>query len=180
MPSGALWQGWIPRSQNDFGDGGAFPEIHVAQYPMGMGHKDNKQTSSVVPLSIGADGKVPAARLQALRRRPESPRLRQVKYDAIINQHRDKDVTVYSTPADLLAKRDAREEYAKPDEEEERRTAIRTQEALEKIVGVKIAAGQPNSTKACRPPLPLRRTSDDRMPPLLSGRCAYVLLGDGR
>ncbi len=57
-PWAAFLQGWIPRSQNDFGDGGAFPEIHVAQYPMGMGHKDNKQTSSVVPLSIGADGKV--------------------------------------------------------------------------------------------------------------------------
>jgi hypothetical protein len=83
-----------------------------------------------------------------------------VKYDAIINQHRDKDVTVYSTPADLLAKRDAREEYAKPDEEEERRTAIRTQEALEKIVGVKIAAGQPNSTKAWPPATPV--TADER------------------
>jgi SNW domain-containing protein 1 len=23
----------------DFGDGGAFPEIHVAQYPKGMGKK---------------------------------------------------------------------------------------------------------------------------------------------
>jgi len=24
-------RGWIPRSVDDFGDGGAFPEIHVAQ-----------------------------------------------------------------------------------------------------------------------------------------------------
>lgn len=28
-------KGWIPRTENDFGDGGAFPEIHVAQYPLG-------------------------------------------------------------------------------------------------------------------------------------------------
>ena len=26
---------WIPRTEADFGDGGAFPEIHVAQYPLG-------------------------------------------------------------------------------------------------------------------------------------------------
>ena len=28
-------RGWIPRHEADFGDGGAFPEIHVAQYPLG-------------------------------------------------------------------------------------------------------------------------------------------------
>ena len=26
-------KGWIPRTTEDFGDGGAFPEIHVAQVP---------------------------------------------------------------------------------------------------------------------------------------------------
>jgi len=30
-------RGFIPKSQEDFGDGGAFPEISVAQYPRGMG-----------------------------------------------------------------------------------------------------------------------------------------------
>jgi SNW domain-containing protein 1 len=28
-------RGWIPRNEADFGDGGAFPEIHVAQHPLG-------------------------------------------------------------------------------------------------------------------------------------------------
>lgn len=28
-------KGWIPRAEADFGDGGAFPEITVAQYPLG-------------------------------------------------------------------------------------------------------------------------------------------------
>ena len=32
-------KGWIPRSLEDYGDGGAFPEIHVAQYPLNMGKK---------------------------------------------------------------------------------------------------------------------------------------------
>ena len=32
-------KGWIPRSLDDYGDGGAFPEIHIAQYPLNMGKK---------------------------------------------------------------------------------------------------------------------------------------------
>lgn len=30
-------RGWVPRNFTDYGDGGAFPEIHVAQYPLDMG-----------------------------------------------------------------------------------------------------------------------------------------------
>jgi len=46
-------QGFVPRAPEDFGDGGAFPEIHVAQYPLDMGRKkkvrwcaDNTNSSS--------------------------------------------------------------------------------------------------------------------------------------
>lgn len=28
-------KGWVPRTEADFGDGGAFPEITVVQYPLG-------------------------------------------------------------------------------------------------------------------------------------------------
>lgn len=38
-----LRQGFIPRVREDFGDGGAFPEIHVAQYPLDMGRKDKAE-----------------------------------------------------------------------------------------------------------------------------------------
>jgi len=31
--------GWIPRTLDDYGDGGAFPEINIAQYPLEMGKK---------------------------------------------------------------------------------------------------------------------------------------------
>jgi SNW domain-containing protein 1 len=31
--------GWKPRKPEDYGDGGAFPEIHIAQYPRDMGRK---------------------------------------------------------------------------------------------------------------------------------------------
>jgi hypothetical protein len=29
--------GWIPRTLDDFGDGGAFPEINIVQYPLELG-----------------------------------------------------------------------------------------------------------------------------------------------
>ena len=44
-------QRFIPRNQEDFGDGGAFPEIHIMQYPLDMGRKD-KVWRGVVVLTI--------------------------------------------------------------------------------------------------------------------------------
>lgn len=39
-----------------FGDGGAFPEIHLAQYPSNMGYIKN-QTSNAIQLQVDADEK---------------------------------------------------------------------------------------------------------------------------
>ncbi|CAB1339859.1 unnamed protein product [Coregonus sp. 'balchen'] len=41
---------WVPRSLEDFGDGGAFPEIHVAQFPLEMGRK--KKTSNALAVQV--------------------------------------------------------------------------------------------------------------------------------
>ena len=40
--------GWIPRTLDDYGDGGSFPEIHIAQYPLDMGKQ-----KSVLPFEVG-------------------------------------------------------------------------------------------------------------------------------
>ena len=40
----------------DFCDGGAYPEIHVAQYPLGMGQ--TKTTSNAVPVQLDSSGKI--------------------------------------------------------------------------------------------------------------------------
>lgn len=53
----------------DFGDGGAFPEIHVAQFPLEMGRK--KKTSNALAVQVDAEGKI--------------------KYDAIARQGQGKD-----------------------------------------------------------------------------------------
>lgn len=62
-------KGWVPRTQDDFGDGGAFPEIGIAQYPLAMGLK--KSTSNALAVSLDATGKI--------------------KYDAIARQGHGKD-----------------------------------------------------------------------------------------
>jgi SNW domain-containing protein 1 len=52
-------QGFVPRTADDFGDGGAFPEIHVAQYPLDLGRPNKSSScSAIVPLKVGADGEV--------------------------------------------------------------------------------------------------------------------------
>ena len=50
-------RGWTPLSDKDFGDGGAFPEVHVLQYPLGMGRKE-KGNSTAVALKVDSDGKI--------------------------------------------------------------------------------------------------------------------------
>jgi len=47
-------QGFVPRKPEDFGDGGAFPDTHVAQYPLGMGRKDIKPSSKILPATVGS------------------------------------------------------------------------------------------------------------------------------
>lgn len=39
LPSYGQRKGWQPTSQEHFGDGGAYPECHIAQYPLEMGRK---------------------------------------------------------------------------------------------------------------------------------------------
>jgi len=49
--------GWRPRSPDDYGDGGAFPEIPLAQYPLDMGRKAST-TSNALALQVDAEGRV--------------------------------------------------------------------------------------------------------------------------
>lgn len=45
----------------DFGDGGAYPELHVAQFPMGLGQQKSKggaSSSNALAKQVDADGKI--------------------------------------------------------------------------------------------------------------------------
>lgn len=122
-------RGWIPRSVEDFGDGGSFPEIHVAQYPLGMGKPNTeaeKTTSNALAVQLDAEGKI--------------------KYDVLARQGHAKDKIVYSKFTDLLPKEITNEddpELQKPDEEDIKETTEKTRQALEKLTQSKIAAAMP-------------------------------------
>lgn len=56
---------------DDFKDGGAFPEIHVAQYPLDMGRGDQQRSNKTLAVTVDGDG--------------------QVNYDSILRQGENRD-----------------------------------------------------------------------------------------
>lgn len=78
--------GFVPRKDADFGGGGAFPEIHVAQYPLGMGRPDASKGGKTLAVSIKEDG--------------------QVDYDAIVRQGANRSKIVHSDHKALVPKLD--------------------------------------------------------------------------
>ncbi|EFI28337.1 pre-mRNA-processing protein 45 [Coprinopsis cinerea okayama7 len=122
--------GWKPTSQEDFGDGGSYPECHVAQYPLGLGKKKTA-AGNTLALQVDSEGNV--------------------RYDAIAHQGQREGKVVQSQFKDLvpLAHRkdldDAARSMERPSEEEVMETAERTKAALEKLVNGKIKAAQPKN-----------------------------------
>lgn len=122
--------GFVPRKIEDFGDGGAFPEIHIAQYPLDMGRKEERKDTKILPVSVDAQGNI--------------------AFDAIVKQNENASKVVYSQHRDLVPKLgDEVGGIQKMDEEEEDKeineTTLRTKAALEKIVNVRLSAAQPKN-----------------------------------
>ncbi|KAI5324666.1 hypothetical protein L3X38_033739 [Prunus dulcis] len=125
-------QGFVPRKVEDFGDGGAFPEIHIAQYPLGMGRdKSTKLGTKILPVTVDAHGNI--------------------AYDAIVKQNENSKKIVYSQHKDIVPKILKNEEEEEDDDEEEElqkeieETTAETKAALEKIVNVRLSAAQPKN-----------------------------------
>ncbi|KAL1124649.1 hypothetical protein AAG570_001273, partial [Ranatra chinensis] len=119
-------RGWVPRSQEDYGDGGAFPEIFTAQYPLNMGLEKKESSSNAIAVQLDAQGKV--------------------KYDVIARQGHSKDKIIYSKLSDLLPaeiKAEGDPSLERPDVETLQETTERTRMALEKLTSSKIAAAMP-------------------------------------
>ncbi|OIS98925.1 PREDICTED: SNW/SKI-interacting protein-like [Nicotiana attenuata] len=117
---------------HDFGDGGAFPEIHYAQYPLDMGRKGrNKDWAMTLPVTVGEYG--------------------EVRYDAIVRQGENAKKIVYCQHKDLVAKVVKDEDHDEDLDVEEKQkiieeTARETKAALEKMINV--AAAQPTKVPA--------------------------------
>lgn len=118
-------KGWVPRTAADFGDGGAYPEVPIAQFPRDMGNKDkNGPSSNVVSLQLDGDGKI--------------------KYDALIKHGMNQDVilhTGYDSLAPVAITRDDPRRVL-PSEDLIQETAERTSSAFAKIVGGKLETAQ--------------------------------------
>ncbi|KAF4027742.1 SKIP/SNW domain [Phytophthora infestans] len=123
-------QQFVPRRNEDFGDGGAYPELHIAQFPLGMGKKggngSSKNSTGTLALQVrGEDGKV--------------------SYDAIVTQqHRDK-TKVYTRFSDIVEKDGNAAALALPSQDEELETANRTRDALQALVQGKVASSLPTN-----------------------------------
>ncbi|KAI6220993.1 SKP-1 protein [Aphelenchoides fujianensis] len=110
----------------DYGDGGAFPEVHIAQFPLAMGMEVGKGgNSKTLALQYDKDGVL--------------------RHDAIARLGHDKDKIVHAriqnTKPRFINKDD--ELLQKPTEEQTLETIERTKQALEKITKAKIAAALP-------------------------------------
>lgn len=121
---------FVPRKLEDFGDGGAFPEIHVAQYPRHMGHPKHqqvtkqRQSNALVNVQVDKDGKV--------------------SYDAIVKNGTNADKIVYSKLSDM--KESDADDVALPSEQEEREEAARTEAALAALLQKKTAFDKPSGS----------------------------------
>ncbi|RMD41152.1 hypothetical protein DV735_g4006, partial [Chaetothyriales sp. CBS 134920] len=123
--------GWRPRSQEDFGDGGAFPEVPVAQYPLDMGKKGQATKSNALAIQVDAEGKV--------------------KYDAIARRGHNDDRVIHSSFKDLIPLRQRSDagdiSLDRPDAETVAASTERTKLALEKLVAGAVAAQKPKNIK---------------------------------
>ena len=122
--------GWRPRSAEDFGDGGAFPEVPVAQYPLDMGRKQTG-SSNALAIQVDAEGKV--------------------KYDAIARRGHSENRIIHTSFKDLIPLRQRADvgeiSLERPSEEEVLETKERTQKALEALVSGALAAQKPKNVK---------------------------------
>ncbi len=128
---------WIPKSLEDFGDGGSYPEIHVAQFPLGMGKKGLGASSSNVNNDLSVLHTAASNTQLALYSDNEG----RIAYDSIVTQAHAKDKVVYSKYTDLIPSSEMdTETLKKPSEEEEQANTEKTRDALEKIINFKISA----------------------------------------
>ncbi|CAN6178759.1 unnamed protein product [Urochloa humidicola] len=138
--------GLVPRQQEDFGGGGAFPEVHVPQYPLSMGLHDDPDTlpaagsppSNVLALTVDAHGRV--------------------AFDAVVLQGENADKIVNSTHPDHLPKiaaapdQDPAAADAEDDDEKEEveATTARTRAALQRIVDARLSSANPAASASSR------------------------------
>lgn len=129
---------FVPRTLQDFDDGGAFPEIHVAQYPRHMGNP-HRSKRSAGPGMAGSQGTASRAIVNV-----EIDGKGEVSYDAIVKGGTNSDKLVYTKLDDVKGGDPV--DIALPTEEEEEETRLRTQAALQSLLATKTALDKPSGS----------------------------------
>jgi SNW domain-containing protein 1 len=118
---------FVPINSDDFGDGGAYPEINVVQYPLGMGKPGNKSSNALVSVDVNDKG--------------------EVQYDAIVKRGNGNKI-VHTTLNDIKEKPGDLVLLRLPSKEEEEKDTDRTKKALEAILLSKISSSNPTTVAA--------------------------------
>lgn len=136
---------FVPRSLKEFDDGGAFPEIHIAQYPRHMGNPHLKKKKN--PSASDDSGKRVAAVTSRAIVNVEVDKDGEISYDAIVKGGTNSDKIVYARHEDLRGNQNPDEaDIALPTEEEEAAEAARTAAALSALVAEKTALDKPSGS----------------------------------
>ena len=120
--------GFVPRKCEDYGDGGAYPEIHLPQYPRDMGKPggNKKKKNQTLALNVNATG--------------------EVDYGALHRQGDNRGKVVYADHKALVPSLpQGQGTLEKPSEEDIAETAKRTAAALQGKVDTVLSAAQPKS-----------------------------------
>eukprot|EP00403_Amphidinium_massartii_P030838 CAMPEP_0178398782 /NCGR_PEP_ID=MMETSP0689_2-20121128/14947_1 /TAXON_ID=160604 /ORGANISM="Amphidinium massartii, Strain CS-259" /LENGTH=513 /DNA_ID=CAMNT_0020019549 /DNA_START=91 /DNA_END=1632 /DNA_ORIENTATION=- len=122
---------WQPQNLADFGDGGAFPELSLVQYPLEMG-KTPMSTQKVVALNMDERGRI--------------------QWDAILKQGGAQyRLQVWARPEDAREKWSEPAELQRPTLELDEINTARTRKALELVLNGAIQAGLPKSREEKAP-----------------------------
>jgi SNW domain-containing protein 1 len=140
---------WRPRNQDDYADGGAFPECLVAQYPLDMGRKSTS-SSNALAIQVDGEGKV---NYDAIARRGHSAsRIVQSSFKDLIPLRQRADVGEISLERRKLSHHphfsfENANQTCEADEETVRATTEKTKAALSLIVAGTQAAQKPKNVK---------------------------------
>ena len=116
-------ENYIPRCREDYGDGGAFPEIHIVQYPLDMGRSELAGETKVVSVAVDEEG--------------------HADYDRnLLNQGRSAAMVVHSKISSLVGMT-TEQDLSRPSEDEVAALTLRTREAMEKKVQRMTSAALP-------------------------------------
>eukprot|EP00938_MAST-03A_sp_MAST-3A-sp1_P005070 g5070.t1 len=116
---------FVPQILEDYGDGGAYPEIHIAQYPLNMGRAKGTSSTSVISTDTSAETGA-------------------IEYDGVITQGMRENQIVQTKFTDMIEKNIVDDEdLMRPSEEETKKLAEETRNAIMKAISKKVAKSKP-------------------------------------